>query len=49
MFDGKKNIEIVSGNGKDLNLSDVEENISIATPEEDSNVKKNIIIPAETK
>ena len=49
MLEDRKNIEIVTGNGKDLDISDVKDNVSIATPDEDSNVKKNIIIPEEKK
>jgi hypothetical protein len=47
--DDKKDIEIVSGNGKDLNISPVYDNLDIAKPEEDSNTKKNVIIPEEKK
>lgn len=41
----KKNIEIVSGDGTDLNISPVYDNLDIAKPEEDSNTKKNVVIP----
>ena len=41
----KKNIEIVTGNGKDLDISPVYDNLDIQKPEEDSNAKKNVIIP----
>lgn len=41
----KKNIEIVSGDGTDLNISPVYDNLDIAKPEEDTNTKKNVIIP----
>lgn len=43
--DNKKDIEIVTGNGNDLNISPVYDNLDIAKPDEDSNTKKNIIIP----
>ena len=44
----KKNIEIVSGgNSDDLNISPVYDNLDISKPSEDSNVKKNVIIPKE--
>ena len=43
--ENKKDIEIVSGNGEDLNISPVYDNLDIAKPDEDSTQKKNIIIP----
>lgn len=43
----KKNIEIVSGNGNELNISPVYDNLDIQKPEDDTNTKKNIIIPEE--
>lgn len=45
----KKDITIVSGNGKDLDISPVYDNLDITKPEEDTNTKKNIIIPEEKK
>lgn len=45
--DDNKNIEIVSGNGKDLDISPVYDNLDIAKPEDESNTKKNVIIPEE--
>ncbi len=39
-----KKIEIVSGNGKDLNISPVYDHIDIEKPKE-KNEKKKIIIP----
>lgn len=47
--DKKKDIQIVSGNGKDLNISPVYDNLDIAKPEEETNSKKNIVIPKEKK
>lgn len=47
--DDNKNIEIVSGNGKDLDISPVYDNLDIAKPEDESNAKKNVIIPEEKK
>ena len=41
----EKNIKIVSGNGEDLTISPVYDNLDIAKPDEDTNEKKNIIIP----
>lgn len=46
--ENKKDIEIVSGNGEDLNISPVYDNLDMAKPDEDSTPKKKIIIP-ETK
>ena len=46
--ENKKDIEVVSGNGEDLNISPVYDNLDITKPDEDSTPKKNIIIP-ETK
>ena len=39
-----KKIEIISGNGKDLNISPVYDHIDIEKPKEDKE-KKKIIIP----
>lgn len=39
----KKRIEIVRGNSKDLNISNVKDNLIIEKPEE--NKKDNIVIP----
>ena len=43
-----KKIEIVSGNGKDLNISPVYDHIDIEKPKEEKGNKK-IIIPEEKK
>ena len=45
----KKDITIVSGDGKDLNISPVYDNLDIAKPEEDTNTKKGVVIPEEKK
>ncbi len=45
MSNEEKNIKIVSGNGDDLNISPVYDNLDIAKPNEDTNTKKNVIIP----
>ncbi len=47
--ENKKDIEIVSGNGEDLNISPVYDNLDIVKPDEDSTPKKKIIIPEEKK
>lgn len=39
----KKKIEIVKGDSKDLNISEVKDSLNFEKPEE--NKKKNIIIP----
>ncbi len=49
MSEEKKDIEIVSGDGTDLNISPVYDNLNIAKPEEDTNTKKNVIIPEVKK
>lgn len=43
-----KKIEIVSGNGKDLNISPVYDHIDIEKPKEEKE-KKKIIIPNDKK
>ena len=45
MSNDEKKIEIVSGNGNDLNISPVYDNLDIAKPSEDTNKKENVIIP----
>ena len=45
MNNDEKNIEVVSGNGDDLNISPVYDNLDIAKPNEDTNTKKNVVIP----
>ena len=47
--DNKKDIEVVSGNGEDLNISPVYDNLDIAKQDEDYTPKKNIIIPEVKK
>mgnify|MGYP000308078059 CR=1 FL=1 len=41
MNNDEKNIEIVSGNGDDLNISPVYDNLDIAKPSEDTNTPEN--------
>ncbi len=43
-----KKIEIVSGNGKDLNISPVYDHIDIEKPKDDKE-KKKVVIPKEKK
>ena len=44
-----KEIKIVPGNGKDLNISDVQDHIKIDKKKEEVNKDKKIIIPTEKK
>jgi len=44
----EKNIDIVSGNVNDLNISDVSEYLEVEKPKDDNN-KGKIIIPDEKK
>lgn len=46
---GKKNIEVVKGNGDELNISPVSTHIPISKPKIDKNPDKKIIIPKEKK
>lgn len=45
MNDERKKIEIIPGDGTDLEISPVYDNLDIQKPEEDTNTKKNIVIP----
>lgn len=45
----KKDIEVVSGDGTNLNISPVYDNLDIAKPDEDTNTKKNVVIPEVKK
>lgn len=45
----QKNIEIVSGNGSNLNISPVYNHINSAVPKSSSNKPKNIVVPKELK
>lgn len=45
----KKEIKIISGNGKDLEISKVSKHLSIAKPKVDNKKDKNIVIPKEKK
>jgi hypothetical protein len=47
-MEDKKDIKIVSGDGKDLDISPVYDHIDIEKPKEDKE-KKKIIIPDEKK
>ena len=44
----KKKIEVINGDGKDLNISPVYKHIEVEKPKNDKK-KENIIIPKEKK
>ena len=48
-MEDNKNLKVVSADGSDLNISPVYDNLDIAKPEEDSNTKKNVVIPEVKK
>lgn len=48
MKQSKKNIEVVSGDGKDLEISPVSNHLPISKPKINDNTKK-IVIPNEKK
>ena len=51
MNEEQKKIEVVSGDGKELNISDVSTHLSIAKPKikDESEKKKEIVIPQVKK
>ena len=49
MSDTPKPIEVVNGDGKDLEISPVYKHLSIAKPKTKEEKKKDIIIPEEKK
>ena len=50
MSEEPKKIEVVSGDGKDLNISDVSTHLAIAKPKvKDENKKQEIVIPQAKK
>ena len=51
MSDAPKKIEVVSGDGKDLEISEVSSHLNIAKPKikNDEEKKQKIIIPEEKK
>lgn len=46
-MDEKKNIEVVSGDGSNLDISPVYEHLSESTPKSSDEKPKNIVIPQE--
>ena len=48
-MDDKKNIEIVSGDGSNLDISPVYDHLNAATPKSSHNKPKNIVVPKELK
>lgn len=47
-MDEKRKIEVVTGDGSDLNISPVYQHLEVEKPKEE-NKKENIIIPEEKK
>jgi len=47
-MDEKKKIEIITGDGKDLDISPVYQHLEVEKPKEEKK-KENIIIPEEKK
>ena len=47
--ENKKEIEIVSGDGSNLDISPVYEHINAAKPKNKDNKPKNIIVPGQKK
>lgn len=46
---GKKKIEVISGNGEELDISPVSRHIPISKPKIDKKTDKKIVIPKENK
>lgn len=46
-MEDKKNIEVVSGDGSNLNISPVYEHLNASTPKSSDEKPKNIVIPEE--
>ena len=46
-MDDKKNIEVVSGDGSNLDISPVYEHLNESTPKSSDEKPKNIVIPQE--
>lgn len=46
-MDEKKNIEVVSGDGSNLDISPVYEHLNASTPKSSDEKPKNIVIPEE--
>ena len=49
MVDNKKKIEIVDGDGSNLNISGVSEHLNAGKPKSSDDNPKNIVIPKENK
>ena len=47
-MDEKKNLEVVSGDGSTLNISQVYDHLNVGTPKSSHNKPKNVIIPKES-
>ncbi len=49
MSDKPKKIEVISGNGKELDISPVYDHISTDKPKSTKKIKQNIVIPNSKK
>lgn len=49
MNDDKKNIEIISGDGSNLDISDVYDHLNSSKPKCNKEKPKNIVIPKNSK
>lgn len=49
MSDDKKNYEVISGDGSDLDISPVYEHLNAGKPKCNDEKRKNIVIPKERK
>jgi len=49
MSDNKKNIEVISGDGSDLDISPVYDNVNTLNPKKKDEKPKNIVIPKSKK
>lgn len=49
MDENRKDIEIVDGDGSNLNISDVHSHLNSSKPKPSSEKPKNVIIPKENK
>lgn len=48
-MEDRKSIEVVSGDGSNLNISPVYDHINVGKPKSSENKPKNIVVPKEVK
>lgn len=48
-MDEKKKIEVITGNGKNLDISPVYQHIEVEKPKDEDGKKEDIVIPEEKK